>query len=47
MLRNEFLEDHRKLSAFEAMVAELQATIEKISARLEARETTGMLAENR
>jgi hypothetical protein len=35
MLLNEFLKEHRKVQALEAAMAKMQATIEKVSARLE------------
>jgi hypothetical protein len=35
MLLNEFLKEHRKVEALEAAMAKMQATIEKVSARLE------------
>ena len=47
MLLNEFLKAHRKVEALEATVAKLQTTIEKVSARLEAADSTARLVENR
>jgi hypothetical protein len=35
MLLNEFLKEHRKVEALEAAMAKMQATIEKVSARIE------------
>jgi hypothetical protein len=39
MLLNEFLKEHRKVEALEAAMAKLQDTVQKVSARLEARES--------
>jgi hypothetical protein len=47
MLLNEFLKEHRKVEALEATVVKLQATIEKVSARLEAKGSTPRLVEDR
>jgi hypothetical protein len=40
MLLNEFLKEHRKVEALEAAMAKMQATIEKVSARLELSNAT-------
>jgi hypothetical protein len=47
MLLNEFLKEHRKVEALETTVAKLQATIEKVGARLEAKESAPRLVEDR
>jgi hypothetical protein len=54
MLLNEFLKEHRKVSAqgeqiaeLKATVAELKSTIEKVSARVEANEPAPRLVESR
>ncbi|MGH9806342.1 MAG: tail fiber domain-containing protein [Terriglobia bacterium] len=47
MLLNEFLKEHRKVEALEATVAKLQATIEKVSARLDMKAAAPRLVENR
>jgi hypothetical protein len=46
MLLNEFLKEHRKVEALEATVAKLQSTIEKVSARQEAKDSAPRLVEN-
>jgi uncharacterized small protein (DUF1192 family) len=45
MLLNEFLKEHHKVEALEATVAKLQATIERVSARVEAKEATPRLVD--
>ena len=47
MLINDFLKDHKKVEELDATVGKLQSTIEKVSARLEARESQGRLVDNR
>src|SRR5713101_649807 len=47
MLLNEFLKEHKKVQELEATVVKLQSTIEKVSARLEARDSKGRLVDNR
>ena len=47
MLLNEFLKEHRKVETLEATVAKLQSTIEKVSARQEAKDSAPRLVENR
>ena len=47
MLLNEFLKEHKKVQELEATVAKSQSTIEKVSARLETRDSTDRLVDNR
>jgi len=54
MLLNEFLKEHRKVEKLEVIVTRLAATvkeeatqIEKVSAQIEASQTTPRLVENR
>jgi Chaperone of endosialidase len=47
MLLNEFLKEHRKVEELEATVAELKATMQKVSARLETNQPGTPQGENR
>jgi hypothetical protein len=47
MLLNEFLKEHRKVETLEAKVARLEATLEKVSARMESEHAASRLVENR
>jgi hypothetical protein len=47
MLLNEFLKEHKKVETLEAKVARLEATLQKVSARVEAGRPVPRLVENR
>jgi hypothetical protein len=46
MLLNEFLKEHKRVEELETTVAELKGEMEKVSARLEARESKARLVDN-